>query len=337
MYYFNSSPFRALTTKRDPMTARSSKIIALPLFILAATPAAASPWWYVDRGVNRVLFIDAGSIEREGNIVTYSSKNVIRDEADAAAMTSDFMRADCGKRQLGRLGIQRFSRDDKVIDTSTSRTAEMMEVPAESLGDAELQFVCSDGRDREKRGQFVLAVDDAAFTDALIGGAHKDLSPRALQERILANPNIQAVRSSASRPASFGSIQTVKKGDPIVPPRDYAKGPQTPLVADYSSMEVGRIYDIAYQGIEHGQIRFEVRGYSIDDVVHPGSGQIISFPRGATAANVRDIAIVIKAATANSLTYSVTIDKEAPPIVDACMPDHCDEEKATMEAADTPK
>lgn len=305
---------------------------ALLLVASISTPAVASPWWYVDRGATRVLFIDAGSIERHEDIVTYSSKNIIRDPGDPAAMTSDFMRADCGKRQLGRLGIQRFGRDDRVIDTSTSRTAEMMDVPSHSLADSELRFVCSDARDRDKNGQFVLAIDDAAFTDALIAGNSDNLSPRALHDRMRADRSVPVIRSWAADPASFGRVQTVKVGEPLVPPRDYSKGPQIPAPADYDAIEVGRIYDVSYEGIMNGELRFEIRGYSIDDLVHPGSGQTETFPLASKVVNVRDIAITIRSAKPDSLTFSVAIEKQASAAVDPCMPDHCDEEPSIMEA-----
>ena len=73
-----------------------------------------------------------------------------------------------------------------------------------------------------------------------------------------------------SRPAPHDI--TVKVGQPLAPPRDYAHDTQIPDPKDYLPIATGRLYDVADQGIENGALRFET-GYSIDGLVQPGSGQ----------------------------------------------------------------
>ncbi len=290
-----------------PRPNRHFLLSSLPL-LLAAAPANAAPWWYVGHAEDRALFIDTGSIERDGNTVTYSAKAVIRRQGDPVAMTVSFMRADCSGQKLGWSGVQSFGQDDTAIDTSTAATPEMAD-PADPLAKTELAFVCADPTARAA-STFPLAIDDAAFTEALL--ANPDQSPRALQDRLAADPSVPVIRSSAPPVTSFGQIHTVKLGQPLVPPRDYEKGLQIPQGPDYPSIEVGRIYDVAYQGIEKGRIRFEIRGYSIDDLVHPGSGTIQPAYLQEKCVNVLDLAISIREARPDRITYSVVRQKRAP-------------------------
>jgi len=311
---------------------RSLLLAACTLSAAIPVPAGAAPWWYVGRGVDRVLFIDAGSIRRDGDKVSYASKTVIRKAGDPVAMTSNFMQADCARHRLGWGGIQRFGYDETVIDTSTVARPDMKDVPPDSLAEDEIGFVCSGAGDHE--GQFFrLTVDDAAFTEALLAAG--DASPRAVQDRLAANPATPVIRSSAPGPDTFGRIQTVGVGQPLVPPRDYEKGPQIPDPAAYPSNETGRIYDVAYQGIKDGQLRFEIRGYSIDDLVHPGSGQIETASPEEKIVNILDLAITVRKATPDSITYSVAIEKRAP--VDMGCPRGACDEHAVDASSDRPR
>lgn len=293
-----------------PGPKRQFLLSSLPL--LLATPASAAPWWYVGHATDRVLFIDTGSIERDGDRVSYSAKTLLRRQGDPVAMTVSHMRADCGKHSLGWDGIQRFGQDEAVLDTSTTATPEMAPA-ADALAQAELAFVCADPASREKRGAFALTIDDAAFADALLKDAAAGQSPRALLDRLAADPAVPVIRSTAPPVSSFGQVHTVRRGQPLVPPRDYEKGLEVPRPGDaYPSIEVGRIYDVAYDGIEKGRIRFEIRGYSIDDLVHPGSGSIIPAYLAEKCVNILDLAITIREALPDQITYSVVRQKRAP-------------------------
>jgi hypothetical protein len=286
---------------------RSIAFCAVALLGAAPVPAMAAPWWYVGRGADRVTFIDTGSVERAKGIVSYTSKTVIRSDGDPVAMTVNLMSADCAKRQLGWFGVQRFGYDDAVIDTSTRPHAEMTDVSADPQRKSELDFACSGEQAREAAGAFPLTIDDAAFAEALL--ADTGTPPRSVHDRMAADASVPVIRSTAPAPSTFGQTQTVALGEPMVPPRDYAKGSQLPDPKEYASNEVGTIYDVAYQGIKDGQIRFEVRGYSIDDLVHPGSGQIEPADPREKKIYIRDLAITIKAALPDRITYSVAIEK----------------------------
>lgn len=277
-----------------------------------ATPAGAAPWWYAGRDDHSAVFVDIGSIERDGGIIRFAARQVVRRPGDPVAMMLDFVQVDCARSRIGWVGIQRFGDDDQVIDTSTRADAELAP-PSTPIDRAQLDFVCADPAARERAGFFPLRIDDAAFTDALLGTTGDGISPRALHDRMAASPETPVIRSTAPPPATFGTVQTVAVGQPIVPPRDYSRGAQIPDPADYPAIEVGRIYDIAFQGIKDGEIQFEIRGYSIDDLVHPGSGQTDTLPLRQRSITIRDIEITIRKATPDQLTYSVAIQKAPPP------------------------
>ncbi|WP_380786213.1 hypothetical protein [Sphingomonas sp. R86521] len=281
--------------------------LAALAFVLA-TPAVAAPWWYVAHDDRRAVFIDANSIEHHKGMIGFSSKDVIRKHGNPVAMAVKILQADCARRQIGWVGVQQFGYDEAVIDTSTRPKAGMANA-VDPLDSAALDFVCADEGARAAAGFFPIGIDDAAFTEALLGDAGKGRTPRALHDSMAAAPATVVVRSTAPAPSTFGRTQTVARGQPMVPPRDYAKGTQVPNPAEYPSNEVGRIYDVAYQGIKDGQYQFEIRGYSIDDLVHPGSGQIHEADPRERPVRINDLAITVQSATADRITYSVALAK----------------------------
>lgn len=120
-------------------------------------------------------------------------------------------------------------------------------------------------------------------------------------------------------------MQTARLGEPLVPPRDYHKSADVPRSADYDPDTTGVIYDVAYDGLKGGDIRFEVRGYSGDDMVHPGSGQIEGTPAGSESIEIRDLSITIIKATSATIVYRVAIEPEQPIPIDDCTNATCGE------------
>lgn len=102
---------------------------------------------------------------------------------------------------------------------------------------------------------------------------------------------------------TFGQMQFVLSGDPIVPPRDYAKGLEIPNPGEYDPNESGTIFDIVYRGVVDGRMRFEIRGYTANDLQTPDTGQILDFPADQHAIEIRNIWIDVEAAEPGSLTY----------------------------------
>lgn len=300
------------------------KLLLLMALASAAGPAAASEWWYVAHDADRVLFIDRHSISREGAVVRYSALLALHDAGGPAGETKSFMLADCRAQTIGWLGMAQYDRKDIQGDVSTRRDAdaEMAKPRPATLDDAQLRFVCSAGA-RASSASFPIAIDEIAFTDRLITGGAAMTDPRALHDAMAKDPRVPILRSTAPAPTTFGTTQTVRRGDPLVPPRDYHKGAQVPRSADYDADTVGVIYDVAYLGVVDGEIRFEVRGYSGDDLVHPGSGQIESMPIGAKTINIRDLSIAIVKATSDAVTYRVAIEKTPPQEVEPCMGPEC--------------
>lgn len=283
------------------------------IFALCALPSGAqarsSQWWYVAQGADRVLFVDAESIEREGEVVSYATNQILREPGKDGASQRAYMRTDCAARTQQWMLVIRYGPDDQRLDPAAASYPDIQPIEAGTLGEAELDFVCAG--DRTATGGFPLAIDDVAFAEALIANEQPANSAADLHARMKADPSTPIIRSSAPPPATFGTEQHVGKGQPIVPPRDYAKGTEPPVALDYDANETGRIYDIAYQGIEKGEIVFELRGYSIGDLAHPGSGQMLRTPVEATGDQINDLFITIVEAEPDGLRYRVAREKKA--------------------------
>jgi TPR repeat protein len=164
--------------------------------IFAAVPALASEWWYVNSGNGRVLLVDAQSIERRKDIVTYWTMYVIR-PADPDSMTKSRMRADCGKRQLGLLQMLRYDAQGKPIMSSGTHSEPMQAVAPDTLGDAELRFACGDEGHRIANDLFAVGVDEVAFAEALIARGNKPKDARAVHDALagVAEPTVVATIS----------------------------------------------------------------------------------------------------------------------------------------------
>lgn len=322
---------------RFEATARSIvTLLLLTALAGAAEPASASEWWYVAHNAGRVLFVDRQSISREGAVVRYSALMALHDAGGPAGETKSFMLADCRAQTIGWLGMAQYDRKDIQGDVSTRRDAdaEMTKPDPATLDDAQLRFVCSP-RASASNTSFPIAIDEIAFADRLITNGAAMTDPRALHDTMAKDPRVPILRSTAPEPRTFGTTQTVRRGEPLVPPRDYYKGAQVPRSADYDADTVGVIYDVAYEGLADGEIRFEVRGYSGDDMVHPGSGQTESVPIGATTITIRDLSIAIVKATSNAVTYRAAIETMPSQDVEPCTGPECDVE-SVMGADDPP-
>ncbi|MGH6614608.1 tetratricopeptide repeat protein [Sphingomonas sp.] len=179
--------------------------VAACLALLAPFPAIASEWWYVNSGPGRVLFVDARSIERRQDIVTYWTMHVIR-PGEPEVMTKSRMRADCGKRKLGLLTMVRYDEQGRGIGQSVTRPGPMRTVPPDTLGDAEFRFACGDESHRVANDLFPLAMDEVTFAEALIARGNKPDEAHTLHEALTGQAALVAdsVSPPAEAPASAG-------------------------------------------------------------------------------------------------------------------------------------
>jgi hypothetical protein len=292
---------------------RASALAALALAAaatLGVETAGAAEWWYVAQGQDRVMLVDVASITRERGLLSYWNTQVIADGAeDGVRMTRSYMAADCAKARGGWAMSVRYDRDDRQIDVDSLAKPVLAAVEPSTLGEAELNFVCADAAGREAEGAFAVAVDVRTFADALIAAA--DEAPRAVYDRLVADPATPIVRSTAPGTETFGRRQTAKTGQPLVPPRDYAKGIEVPKAADYPAASAGDVYDVTFEGLEAGEMTFEVRGYGVDDLIHPAMGQRERFPVDLKTIQIRDLAIQVEAVSTDAITYRVRVEKPA--------------------------
>jgi hypothetical protein len=145
-----------------------------------------------------------------------------------------------------------------------------------TLGEAELKFVCAKAGDREGAGAFPVAVDARTFADALIVAG--DEAPRAVYDRLAADP----ARRSSARPRPgrkpSAAARRRRRGNRWFRHATTPRGPSAPNAADYPRDSSGDAYDVTFEGLEAGELKFEVRGYSADDLIHPAMGQTERFP-----------------------------------------------------------
>lgn len=273
----------------------------LAMLTPTVTQARSSQWWFVAQAVDKVLFVDVESIERDGDKVRYQASQILREPGNPAASIRAYMITDCRKRTETWDMVLRYSTDDERLDKAALNYPKATPVAAGSLGEAQLQFVCA--ADRTRTNGFPLAIDQVAFAEALIADTDASVNPADLHERMRADPDVPVIRSTAPAPATFGTPQTVTAGHAVVPPRDYAKGVQIPEASNYDADESGTIYDIAYRGVEGGELAFEQRGYSIDDLAHASSAQTMRFPVSQKTIRIADIEIAVLKATRADLRF----------------------------------
>ncbi|WP_415805128.1 hypothetical protein [Bordetella muralis] len=134
-------------------------------------------------------------------------------------------------------------------------------------------------------------------------------APSQSRAQEAAGAQVAQTLSSMGRPApgtdTFGQPQYVLSGEPIVPPRDYSKSIEIPQPQDYDPRAVGIIYDVCFLGIEDGNMQFEIRGFSAEDLDFPESGQTIEFPVDQKTIVIRDLTIEVDEVLPGSLTYVV--------------------------------
>lgn len=284
--------------------------IAYSLYALVPSSAEArsSEWWYVAQGADKVLFIDVDSIQRDGDTVRYEASQILREPGNPAASLRAWMITDCRKQtEIWDLYLRYGPRDERLDETALSSPDPEPVVPG-TLGDAQMQFVCAP--DHTATGGFPLAIDEVAFAEALIADTTASEPPAAVHERMRADPKVPVIRSTAPAPDTFGTPQRTRAGDAVVPPRDYAKGIALPDPKNYDTDESGTIYDIAYIGIEDGEMTFEQRGYSINDLAHASSAQTMRFPASQKSLRIADVTIDVIEADARSLSFSARLSPE---------------------------
>lgn len=275
--------------------------LAASTFLPSPAEARTSQWWYVAQAADKVLFVDVESIQRDGDTVRYEASQVLREEGNPVASIRAFMRTDCRARTENWDMVMRYGPHDERLDEAALAYDDPEPVGSGTLGEAQLEFVCAS--DPAETGGFPIAIDEVAFAEALIADTDATESPKAVHERMRADPTVPVIRSTAPAPESFGTQQRAAAGQAVVPPRDYAKGTQVPEAGDYDADESGTIYDIAYIGIADGEMVFERRGYSIGDLARASSAQEMRFPLAQKEVRILDIGIDVIEATPQALRF----------------------------------
>lgn len=161
-------------------------------------------------------------------------------------------------------------------------------------------FLCSHAAFKARRTLGAVLLTSGLLSLSAIAQAQEAAGPEV-------SPQIEQSQTHNPAPATdtFGRSQFILSGDPLVPPRDYAKSLAPIQVSDYPANSAGAIYDVAFLGIENGQMQFEVRSYAANDLVYPATGQSMAFPATPSTITIRDLIIDIEAVEPGSLTYTV--------------------------------
>lgn len=292
---------------------RSAIVFTSCLAALATGPAQArsSEWWYVAQAADKVLFVDLGSIQRDGDTVRYEASQILREPGNPAASIRAWMRTNCRERTENWDMVIRYGLRDERLDTAALAYDDPEPVGSGTLAEAQMLFVCA--ADSAQTDGFPLAIDEVAFAEALIADTEATESPRAVHERMRADPKVAIIRSTAPSPDTFGTEQRAAAGQAVVPPRDYAKGPHVPDARAYDADESGTIYDIAYKGIAGSEMIFERRGYGIGDLARASSAQEMRFPLAQKEVRILDIVIQVLEVTPQALRFRAIIAREDAP------------------------
>lgn len=204
----------------------------IPALTLTPSAAHASEWWYVNSGAGRVVFVDAKSIERKKETVTYWTMYVIR-PGEPEVLTKSHMRAECGKRRLRTLEMLRFDGDGHAIGGDTPhRPGPVLPIAPDTLGDAEFRFACGDESHRVTNDLFPLAVDEVAFAEALIARGGKPVYAHDLHETMVGRAH------SVAAPSDAKSDETQLTPDPT-PSRITTNAPKAD--ADDDAAEIAQL------------------------------------------------------------------------------------------------
>ncbi|MFD2137689.1 surface-adhesin E family protein [Novosphingobium resinovorum] len=125
---------------------------SLGILLPSTSQARSSEWWYVAQAAEKVLFVDVGSIRRDGDTVRYEASQILREPGNPAASLRAWMITDCRRQtESWDLYLRYGSRDERLDETALSYP-DPEPVTAGTLADAQMQFVCA--TDRAATGGF---------------------------------------------------------------------------------------------------------------------------------------------------------------------------------------
>ena len=113
--------------------------------------AESSKWWFVATVgspiVGFVVFIDENTLQNVGNVRrawTYSIHRTSPAPADGVYERKSFGVFDCLNKQSGTLALLEYREDGSVSKNATDAYPTMSPVAPETVGSAELDFVCAE-------------------------------------------------------------------------------------------------------------------------------------------------------------------------------------------------
>lgn len=122
-------------------------------------------------------------------------------------------------------------------------------------------------------------------------------------------PVFCAPRVVSGKFGAFEAAHTARRGELIVPPRDYASGMDSPQAP---GMDGSGVYDIAFLGIDSDGVMLELRDYASPEARDPKAMRAYSYPVGTRSLQLRHIVVSIRSVSDMSMAYSVKIAPAVP-------------------------
>jgi hypothetical protein len=115
---------------------------------MAPVSAYAGEWVVVSRVGENVREIDASSIARRGNVVSFTARNVFEEKGGYRVGRRDVKylvipsRIDCGKRTIATLGTEAYDEGMALITKSDIPNAEEAPISRDSVDERMFDYVC---------------------------------------------------------------------------------------------------------------------------------------------------------------------------------------------------
>ncbi|KMS56686.1 hypothetical protein V474_16145 [Novosphingobium barchaimii LL02] len=141
-----------------------------------------------------------------------------------------------------------------------------------------------------------------AASPLMAAAVRPDLPPPAPEMPY--SPVFCAARNISAGFGVFDGVHTARRGDLIVPPRDYASGLHSPQAP---RLDEAGIYDIAFLGIDGEDMMLELRDYLSPEAREPVATRIFSYPAATRSIQLRHIVLSIQSASELSIVYRSAI------------------------------
>lgn len=118
--------------------------LAVGAAMMAAGPAGAEQWWYVTESVSgTVIFVDADSLESNGNLRQFWRQFIYKKPEDNVKVSMALTVIDCARRTSKMLSYVAYNTDREVVSSNSYNYPSESPIPPGTIIDALRRLVCS--------------------------------------------------------------------------------------------------------------------------------------------------------------------------------------------------